>query len=104
MKLRIVAGYLKRRNITLAGAAALFRPTKEIVRGAVADYLDKRIAHAVVAEQINLLQHLIVIVDLRVTGREHMVPEQRHLLFQRALRGHQIIHVVDVAHRRHPAG
>jgi hypothetical protein len=62
------------------------------------------VAHAVVAEEVDLLQDLVVVVDLGVAGREHVVPEQRHLLFQRALRRHQVIHVVDVAHRRHAAG
>ena len=62
------------------------------------------VAHAVAAEQLDLLQQLVVVVDLRVAGGEHAVPEQRHLLFQRALRVHQIVHVVDVAHRRLAAG
>ena len=62
------------------------------------------VAHAVVAEQFDLLQQLVVVVDLRVAGGEHVVPEQRHLLLQRALRVHQVVHVVDVAHRRLAAG
>ena len=56
------------------------------------------------AEQFDLLQQLVVVVDLRVAGGEHAVPEQRHLLLQRALGVHQIVHVVDVAHRRLTAG
>ena len=55
-------------------------------------------------EQVDLFQQLVVVVDLRVAGGEHLVPEQRHLLFQRALGGDQVIHVVHVAHRRLAAG
>ncbi len=50
MKLRIIAGLLKRRNIVITGAVSEFRPTKEIVREAVAGYLQNRIAHARVAD------------------------------------------------------
>ena len=62
------------------------------------------VAHALLAEQLDLFQQLVVVVDLGIAGGEHMVPEQRHLLLQRALGVHQIVHVVDVAHRRLAAG
>jgi len=50
MKLRIIAGQLKRRKILITGAASQFRPTKEIVREAVGGYLQNRIAHSRVAD------------------------------------------------------
>ncbi len=62
------------------------------------------VAHAALAEQLDLLEQLIVVVDLRVAGGEHAVPEQRHLFFERALGVHQVVHVVDVAHWGLPAG
>ena len=62
------------------------------------------VTHALLAEQLDLLEQLIVIVDFRVSGRENMVPEQRHFLFQGTLGRDEVIHVVDVAHGRHAAG
>ena len=62
------------------------------------------VAHAVFAEQLDLFQQLVVVVDLGIAGREDMVPEQRHLLFERPLGIDQIVHPVDVAHRRLAAG
>jgi hypothetical protein len=56
------------------------------------------VAHALVAEQFDLLQELVIVIDFRITGREHMMPEQRHLLFQRALGVDQVEHPVDVPH------
>ncbi len=50
MKLRIIAGQLKRRYIEITGKAAHFRPTKEIVREAVADFLNRNINGARVAD------------------------------------------------------
>ncbi len=50
MKLRIIAGHLKRRNIEIPDAAVQFRPTKDTVRGAVADYLMKKIEDSTVAD------------------------------------------------------
>jgi len=58
----------------------------------------------VLAEQLDLFQHLVVIVDLGIAGGEDVVPEQRHLFFERPLGVHQIIQPVDVAHRRLAAG
>src|SRR3989442_263448 len=62
------------------------------------------VAHATLTEQADLLQQLIVVVHLRVAGGEHVVPEEGHLLFQRTLRVHQVIHEVHVPHGRLPAG
>lgn len=50
MKLRIIAGSLKRRNIVLSGTAARFRPTKKIVRESVANTLGIKIKNAIVAD------------------------------------------------------
>jgi 16S rRNA (guanine966-N2)-methyltransferase len=50
MKLRIIAGSLKRRNIVLPKALSRFRPTKEIVREAVANTLGSSIRGAIVAD------------------------------------------------------
>ncbi len=50
MKLRIISGELKRRVITVKRTASNFRPTKEMVRKAVADYLQRRIRDTVVAD------------------------------------------------------
>src|SRR3989442_263451 len=61
------------------------------------------VTHATLTEQADLLQQLIVVVHLRVAGGEHVVPEERHFLFQRALRVHQVIHEIHVPHRVLPA-
>ncbi len=50
MKLRIIAGSLKRRKIEFTGTAAQFRPTKDRVRESVADYLHARTDDAFVAD------------------------------------------------------
>jgi len=56
--------------------------------GRVGRHLHQKIAvvaHSAFAKDRDLLQQLVVIVDLGVAGREDVVPEQRHLLFQRPL-------------------
>ena len=50
MKLRIIAGQLKRRTIVLPKSASRFRPTKDIVREAVASMLGRSVQGAVVAD------------------------------------------------------
>jgi 16S rRNA (guanine966-N2)-methyltransferase len=50
MKLRIVSGHLKRRFIKLSGSVAHFRPTKEVVREAVADSLHDKIPGSMIAD------------------------------------------------------
>jgi len=50
MRLRIISGYLKNRNIIVPKKIENFRPTMEKVRGAVADYLNDSITDAVVAD------------------------------------------------------
>lgn len=50
MKLRIIAGTLKRRTITISGQAERFRPTKDMVREAVADSLLYKIVGAYIAD------------------------------------------------------
>lgn len=50
MKLRIIAGQLKRRTIEIADAKVEFRPTKEMVREAVANFLQSRVSGARVAD------------------------------------------------------
>lgn len=79
MKLRIVAGHLKHRNIEITGASAQFRPTKEIVREAVAGYLHKKIDGAFVAD---------ICAGSGVFG------------FEMLSRGAQCVHFVDNDHVR----
>ena len=50
MKLRIIAGRLKNRNIRIKSALANFRPTKEVVREAVAERLKGKINGAFIAD------------------------------------------------------
>ncbi|MBN1982087.1 MAG: RsmD family RNA methyltransferase [Chitinivibrionales bacterium] len=50
MKLRIIAGDLKGRQLHLSGAAERFRPTKEMVRKAVSDTIRDRISGAVIGD------------------------------------------------------
>jgi 16S rRNA (guanine966-N2)-methyltransferase len=50
MEIRIIAGSLKGRKVRISGEASKFRPTKEAVRKAVADSLQKRIPGSVVAD------------------------------------------------------
>ena len=50
MKLRIISGFLRNRNISVPKKIDNFRPTMEKVRGAVADYLNDSITGAVVAD------------------------------------------------------
>ena len=62
------------------------------------------VAHSVVAEHLNLLEHLRRVVHLGVARGEDHVPEEGHLLHQRARRGVQVVHEVGRAHsggRRH---
>ena len=42
------------------------------------------VAEAMIAEQLRLHGQVVVVVHLGVAGREDVMPEQRHLLFQRA--------------------
>ncbi len=50
MKLRIIAGKLKRRVINVPSSATDFRPTKEIVRESLSNSLNPRIRGAIVAD------------------------------------------------------
>jgi hypothetical protein len=38
------------------------------------------VAHAHTAEHADLIEQLIIIIHLGITGGKHMVPEERHLL------------------------
>ncbi len=50
MKLRIIAGELKNRTLVLSKSAAHFRPTKEIVREAIASSLSMKVRDASVVD------------------------------------------------------
>lgn len=50
MKLRIIAGKLKRRVINVPSSSTDFRPTKEIVRESLSNSLNPRIRRAIVAD------------------------------------------------------
>jgi len=50
MKLRIISGLLKNRYIKIPDSQAVFRPTKEMVRGAMADSIRERIEGSLVAD------------------------------------------------------
>ncbi len=56
------------------------------------------VAHALVAEELNLFEQLVVIVDLGIASGEHLMPEKRHFFFKRAIRVDQVKHPVDIAH------
>ena len=56
------------------------------------------VPHAILTEHLDLRKHLVIIVDLGVPGRKHVVPKENHLLFQGAFRVHQVEHPVDVPH------
>ena len=58
------------------------------------------VAHPVIAEDLHLLQHLVRVLDLRVAGGEHVVPEEGHLLLERPLRGHHAPEPVELPGRQ----
>ena len=73
----------------------------------VSGHLEQQVAvtaKAALPEDIDLLQQLVVIVDLGIAGGEHMVPEQGGLLFEGPLGVDQVVHPIEVAHRRLSAG
>jgi len=64
--------------------------------GATRDELEARVAKG----YEETVEELVIVVYLGVAGCEHMVPEQRHFLFERALGVDQIVHPIEVAHWR----
>src|SRR5438132_515354 len=45
------------------------------------------VTHALLAEHVGLVDEFVPVIDLRLAGGEHLVPEQHHLLLQRPFRG-----------------
>ena len=75
--------------------------------GGVAGELDEQVsvvAHAVFAEHANLLYHVVAVVHLAVAGGEHLVPEDRHLLFERPLGVEQVVEPVGLSRAYRAAG
>ena len=56
------------------------------------------------AEHVDLLEQLVAVVNLGVAGREHVVPEQRHLLFQGPVAGYHVVHPVRLTGEGNAAG
>ena len=56
-----------------------------------ADQQGAEVAQALILEQLKLVQHLAVVAHLVFIGGEVAVPEQRHLLLQRARRGEHAV-------------
>ena len=62
------------------------------------------VTHALLAEHINLDQHLVAVIQLGVSGGENVVPEKSHLFFQGLVGADHIIKPVGLTHYRVPAG
>ena len=75
--------------------------------GRVLGQLDQQfpvVAHAVLAEHVYLLQHLVAVVHLGVAGGEDVVPEEGHLLLEGPGGVNHLPHVVGLAVVGHSAG
>ena len=62
------------------------------------------VRHSQVTEHVDLLEQVVAVINLSVAGREDMVPEQRHLLFQRPLGSYHPIQPVGLSGRCRASG
>ena len=62
------------------------------------------VRHSQIAEHVDLLEQVVAVVHLCVAGREDVVPEQRHLLFQRSLGGDHPVQPVGLSGSGRTAG
>ena len=62
------------------------------------------VAHAMFAEHPQLFEHVVGVVHLGVAGGEDVVPEERHLLFQRTPGVYHVIQPVSLRRRNVSAG
>ena len=92
--------------VLIHSVAVVIAVVQPVDHGRVLGHLDQEVfiaAHSELAELDDHVHHVVVVVNLGNAGRENLVPEQRHLLFQRPLGVEHVVHPFTGAHARQSA-
>ena len=92
--------------VLIDGVRVVLVVVQPVDHGRVLGHLEQQflvVAHAEMAELDDHVHHVVVVVNLGNAGRENLVPEQRHLLFQGPLGVEHVVYPLTGAHARQSA-